>query len=76
MRVLCRRFSAAADHAISPLDGRYKEKIAEVAQYFSEAAFVRYRIVTEVEWLKHLARRQVISLDRQTSLAQFDSTVG
>ena len=75
MRLLLRRFSASVDHAISPLDGRYKDKIKEVAHYFSEAAFIRYRIVTEVEWLKHLARRSVIALDRQTSLSQFDSIV-
>lgn len=37
--------------AISPLDGRYANKIDYLNQYFSEAALMRYRILVEVEWL-------------------------
>lgn len=36
--------------AISPLDGRYSEKIGDLSQYFSEAALMRYRVLIEVEW--------------------------
>ncbi len=30
--------------AISPIDGRYREKTQSFAQYFSEYALIRYRI--------------------------------
>lgn len=36
--------------AISPLDGRYADKVDYLSQYFSEAALMRYRVLTEVEW--------------------------
>jgi len=36
--------------AISPLDGRYADKVDYLSQYFSEAALMRYRILVEVEW--------------------------
>ncbi len=36
--------------AISPLDGRYAEKVDYLGQYFSEAALNRYRILMEIEW--------------------------
>jgi len=36
---------------ISPLDGRYAEKVAELQPIFSEAGLIRSRIWAEVEWL-------------------------
>ncbi|MEK7673404.1 MAG: adenylosuccinate lyase [Patescibacteria group bacterium] len=36
--------------AISPLDGRYADKVDYLSQYFAEAALMRYRILVEVEW--------------------------
>ncbi len=36
--------------AISPVDGRYRSKTEKLAQYFSEAALIRYRIKVEVEY--------------------------
>lgn len=36
--------------AISPLDGRYHDKVEYLSQYFSEAALMRYRCLTEIEW--------------------------
>lgn len=36
---------------ISPLDGRYAEKITELQPIFSEAGLIRSRIWAEVEWL-------------------------
>jgi len=41
--------------ALSPLDGRYRSKIAALADYFSEFALIRYRVRIEIEWLKALA---------------------
>lgn len=40
--------------AISPLDGRYAEKVDHLSQYFAEAALMRYRVLTEVEWFIYL----------------------
>ncbi len=40
--------------AISPLDGRYAAKIADLAPLVSEAGLVRARIRVEIEWLKFL----------------------
>lgn len=37
--------------AISPIDGRYRTKVDGLAQYFSEAALIRYRIRIEAEYL-------------------------
>ncbi|HDZ41812.1 MAG TPA: adenylosuccinate lyase [Bacteroidetes bacterium] len=36
--------------AISPIDGRYREKVIELAAYFSEYALIKYRIRSEVEY--------------------------
>ena len=47
-------------HNISPIDGRYAEKTAVLAQYFSEAALMRYRCHVEVEYLIALIETGVI----------------
>ena len=36
--------------AISPVDGRYREKTEPLAAYFSEYALIRYRVRVEVEY--------------------------
>ncbi len=36
--------------AISPIDGRYRGKVEELEQYFSEFALIRYRTMVEVEY--------------------------
>ncbi len=36
--------------AISPLDGRYRQKVDELDQYFSEFGLIRYRLMVEVEY--------------------------
>ena len=36
--------------AISPIDGRYRNKTAPLAGYFSEYALIRYRVRVEVEY--------------------------
>jgi adenylosuccinate lyase len=40
--------------ALSPLDGRYRDKISRLSDYFSEFGLIRYRVVVELEWLKAL----------------------
>ena len=36
--------------AISPVDGRYRNKTVELAAYFSEYALIKYRVQVEVEY--------------------------
>ena len=50
--------------AISPLDGRYRNKIEELSSYFSEYALIKYRLVMEVNYLKGLARLRIPPLDK------------
>lgn len=41
--------------AVSPLDGRYASKTAELRPIFSEYGLMRFRVQVELTWLKHLA---------------------
>jgi len=36
--------------AISPIDGRYRGKVEELDEYFSEFALIKYRVFVEVEY--------------------------
>ncbi|WP_411272964.1 adenylosuccinate lyase [Daejeonella sp.] len=36
--------------AISPIDGRYHKATSELAEYFSEAALIKYRVYVEIEY--------------------------
>src|ERR1700755_1452136 len=36
--------------AISPIDGRYRNTTAKLAEYFSEYALIKYRVFVEVEY--------------------------
>ncbi|HFS67019.1 MAG TPA: adenylosuccinate lyase [Flavobacteriia bacterium] len=36
--------------AISPIDGRYRKKVENLANYFSEEALIKYRIKVEIEY--------------------------
>ncbi|CAM3561190.1 adenylosuccinate lyase [Flavobacterium saliperosum S13] len=37
-------------NAISPIDGRYRNKTVSLSPYFSEEALIRYRVLVEVEY--------------------------
>ena len=37
-------------NAISPIDGRYRNKISKLADYFSEEALIKYRVRVEIEY--------------------------
>ena len=36
--------------SISPVDGRYRNKVDEIAEYFSEFGLIKYRVMVEVEY--------------------------
>ena len=42
--------------AIGPIDGRYRDKVSSLSLYFSEFAFMRYRILIEVEYFLSLCK--------------------
>ena len=37
-------------NAISPIDGRYRSKVETLANYFSEEALIKYRVLIEIEY--------------------------
>ncbi len=41
--------------AISPLDGRYQQKVSSLSEHFSEFGLIKYRVLVEIAWLKSLA---------------------
>lgn len=47
--------------AISPLDGRYGDKTADLRPIFSEYGLMRHRVLVEVRWLQLLACNAAIS---------------
>ena len=46
--------------AVSPIDGRYGDKTAELRPLFSEFGLIRHRVLVEVRWLQALARNPLI----------------
>ena len=46
--------------AISPIDGRYGSKTAELRPIFSEYGLIRQRVIVEVRWLQSLAAHPAI----------------
>jgi len=51
-----------SEEAISPIDGRYRSKISELAPFFSEAGLFKYRIIVEGEYLIALSENTKVGL--------------
>ncbi len=54
-------------NAVSPIDGRYRNKTKSLANYFSESALIKYRVLVEVEYfiaLCELPLPQLQSVDK------------
>jgi adenylosuccinate lyase len=47
--------------AISPVDGRYGNKVAALRPIFSEFGLIKYRVTVEVRWLQKLAQMPLIA---------------
>jgi adenylosuccinate lyase len=47
--------------AISPIDGRYGSKAADLRPIFSEYGLIRHRVLVEVRWLQRLAAEPAIA---------------
>lgn len=42
--------------AISPIDGRYRQKVEYLSEYFSEFALIKYRVYVEVQYFIELSK--------------------
>ena len=58
--------------AISPIDGRYREKTQELSSYYSEYALIRYRIQVEIEYFISLCELPLPQL-KSFNEVHFDS---
>ena len=56
-------------NAVSPVDGRYRKTIEKLADYFSEGALIKYRVMVEVEYFIALCNLPL------PQLADFDKSM-
>lgn len=64
--------------AVSPIDGRYGSKTAELRPVFSEYGLIRQRVTVEIRWLQSLAAHPAIKevpSFSQTTLQQLEQIV-
>ena len=52
---------------LSPLDGRYRSAVSDLGIHLSEAGLNRARIHVEIEWLIHLANRDLLGAGKPLS---------
>lgn len=55
--------------AISPVDGRYRKQVTQLAEYFSEYALMKYRVIVEVEYFLFLADKKFFKLSAKAKTA-------
>lgn len=55
--------SLSSLNAISPIDGRYRNKVNTLAAFFSEEALIKYRVFVEVEYFIALCRLPLPQLE-------------
>lgn len=48
--------------AISPIDGRYRQQLHQLDEYFSEYALMKYRVIVEIEYFQFLADNRLFKL--------------
>lgn len=48
--------------AISPIDGRYRQQVQHLDDYFSEFALIKYRAHVEIEYLIFLSAKKFFKL--------------
>jgi adenylosuccinate lyase len=49
--------------AISPIDGRYRNKVEKLGSYFSEYALIKYRVTVEIEYFIALTENDIKALN-------------
>ncbi|WWP02602.1 MAG: adenylosuccinate lyase [Candidatus Dasytiphilus stammeri] len=59
-------------NAISPLDGRYADKVHSMRTIFSEYSLLKFRLIIEIRWFQQLASCPIIKeipiLDNETNI--------
>ncbi|MCU0387470.1 MAG: adenylosuccinate lyase [Chitinophagaceae bacterium] len=55
--------------AISPIDGRYRKQVNNLAPYFSEFGLIRYRVLVEIEYFFLLADKKFFTLNAKARKA-------
>lgn len=53
--------------AISPIDGRYRNMIKDLEKYFSEYAYIKYRVLIEIKWLEFLVENNIVEKSEDLS---------
>ena len=48
--------------AISPIDGRYRKQVNHLANYFSEFALIKYRVLVEIDYFLFLSTKKFFKL--------------
>ena len=64
--------SNLSNQPLSPLDGRYQSNVAGLSLHLSEAGLNRARIRVEIEWLIHLANRNLLKTNAPLDLTEID----
>jgi adenylosuccinate lyase len=54
--------------AISPIDGRYRNKTEQLDEYFSEYALIKYRVFVEIEYFLYLAENKFFKLTKNDQI--------
>lgn len=55
--------------AISPVDGRYRNQLKQLGDYFSEYALIKYRVLVEIEYYLFLADKKFFSVSAKARKA-------
>ena len=59
---------------ISPLDGRYVNKVQELQEFSSEFALIKYRVYVEIKWLEALANNaQITGIENSDELTKLSN---
>ena len=64
--------SNLSNQPLSPLDGRYQSNVAALSLHLSEAGLNRARIRVEIEWLIHLANRNLLKTNAPLDLTEIE----
>lgn len=58
--------------AISPVDGRYGERVGELVPFFSEFGLMRYRVMVEIEYFIALSHAKLPQFDGFPAVKELD----
>lgn len=61
--------------ALTPLDGRYAQKISALSPIFSEMGLMKYRVIVEISWLKHLYHTGIITQRASVDFTPLDTLI-